>query len=276
MMKKALLFFLFMISPAFADDQNVYDFFRQLPNTDSAIVDQQTTALIKRHMANLLYPVDMSSLARPETDAKFREQVIAAQKQMGVPTTGTLTLYEFGRLAEAARDIDDRSVGTGIIKKTVVKDGEFASATGIGGTDDIANRLAPPINISRIICQRTSGTCELNIAAFNPEDAHLYFYIPWHYNITTWEPTRVTATNEMPCATSSMTLDMQTESLTISSVPHSDLPSCANQRPTTWSLLDDGFSASWKLHQDKVNKAHAMVYEANKNLVPPSIDAPAK
>jgi hypothetical protein len=176
-MKKALLIFLFTISPAFADDQNVYDFFRQLPNSDSAIVDEQTTALIKRHMANLLYPVDMSSLARPETDAKFREQVIALQKQMGLPATGTLTLDEFGRLAEAARDIDDRSVGTGIIKKTVVKNGDFASATETGGTDDIANPLAPPINISRIICQRTSSTCELNIAAFNPEDAHLYFYI---------------------------------------------------------------------------------------------------
>ena len=57
-------------------------------------------------------------------------------------------------LAEAARDIDNRSVGTGIIKKTVVKDGDFVSATGIGGTDDIANPLAPPINISRISCRR--------------------------------------------------------------------------------------------------------------------------
>jgi hypothetical protein len=237
-MKKALLIFLFTISPAFVDDQNVYDFFRQLPNSDSAIVDEQTTALIKRHMANLLYPVDMSSLARPETDAKFREQVIALQKQMGVPATGTLTLDEFGRLAEAARDIDDRSVGTGIIKKTIVKDGDFASATGTGDTDAIANPLAPPINISRIFCQRLSGTCELNIAAFNPEDAH-------RYSITTWEPTRVTATNEIPCATSSMTLDIQTESVLISSVPHSDLSSCASQGPTTWRLLDDGFSVSW-------------------------------
>jgi hypothetical protein len=274
-MKKALLIFLFTISPAFADDQNVYDFFRQLPNSDSAIVDEQTTALIKRHMANLLYPIDMSTLARPETDAKFREQVIAAQKQMGLPATGTLTLDEFGRLAEAARDIDDHPIGT-TMKKTVVKDGDFVSATGTGGTDDIANSLAPPINISRIFCQRISGTCELNIAAFNPEDAHLYFYIPWHYSITTWEPARVTATNEMPCATASMILDIQTESVTISSVPHSDLPFCANQGPTTWRLLDDGFSVSWKLHQDKVNKARALVYEANKNLVPPGIEASAK
>jgi len=82
-MKKALLIFLFTISPAFADDQNIYDFFRQLPNSESAIVDEQTTALIKRHMATLLYPVDMGSFARPEKDAKFREQVIALQKQFG-------------------------------------------------------------------------------------------------------------------------------------------------------------------------------------------------
>ena len=274
-MKKALLILLFTISPAFADDQNVYDFFRQLPNSDSAMVDEQTTALIKRHMANLLYPVDMGSFARPETDAKFREQVIALQRQMGVPATGTLTLDEFGRMAEAARDIDDRSVGTGIIKKTVVKDGDLASAMGTGGTDDSANPLAPPINISRIRCQRISGTCELSIAAFNPEDAHLYFYIPWHFNITTWEPARVTATNETPCATSSMTLDVQNQSVMISSVPHLD-SSCANQGPTSWRLLDDGFSVSWKQHQDKVNKARALVYDANKNLVPSSIDASAK
>src|SRR5215471_5485138 len=117
-MKKAFVIFLFTISPAFADDQHVYDFFRQLPNSDSAIVDEQTTALIKRHMANLLYPVDMGSFTRPETDAKFREQVIALQKRMGTPATGILTLDEFGRLAEAARDMDDRPVAT-TMKKVV-------------------------------------------------------------------------------------------------------------------------------------------------------------
>ena len=31
---------------------------------------------------------------------------------MGVPATGTLTLDEFRRLAEAARDIDDRPIGS--------------------------------------------------------------------------------------------------------------------------------------------------------------------
>ena len=217
-------------------------------------------------------PVDMSSFALPETDTKFREQIIALQKQMEAPATGILTLDEFGRLAKAARDIDDRPVGTAM-KKTVVKDGDFVSATGSGGTDDVANPLAPPVNMTRVRCQRVSGICELSIAAFNPEDPHLYFYIPWDYRITTWEPTRITATNEMACATSSMTLDLQTESLLISSVPHSDLTFCAKQGAMTWRLLGDGFSVSWKLHQDKVGKARVLVYEAEKKLVPPVVDA---
>src|SRR5215467_390923 len=119
-MKQALLILLFTISPAFADDQNVYDFFRRLPNADTTIVDEQTTALIKRHMANLLYPVDMGSFARPETDTKFREQIMALQKQMGAPATGTLTLDEFGRLAEAARDIDARPIAA-TMKKMLLR-----------------------------------------------------------------------------------------------------------------------------------------------------------
>ena len=64
---------------------------------------------------------------------------------MGVPATGSLTLDEFRRLAEAARDIDDRPIGT-TMKKSVVKDGDSVSATGTGGTNDVANPLGPPIN----------------------------------------------------------------------------------------------------------------------------------
>ena len=39
------------------DQRNVYDVFREPPS----LPEQQLTARIKRHMANLLYPVDMSS-----------------------------------------------------------------------------------------------------------------------------------------------------------------------------------------------------------------------
>ena len=74
---------------AFAEDKNnqanVYDEFRQwMKPLPDATVDEEVTARIKRHMANLLYPVDMASFVRPEQDVKFREQIIAPQKQIGV------------------------------------------------------------------------------------------------------------------------------------------------------------------------------------------------
>ena len=278
-MKKALLIFFITISPAFADDQkNVYDVFRQWnQNTDSTIVDEQTTANIKRHMANLLYPVDMASFARPDKDTKFREQVIALQKQMDAPATGTLTLDQFGRLAEAARDIDDRPVGTSlgkIVERS--KDGELVWAVGTGAADDIGNPLAHPVNITRIWCLRASGTCQLSTAEFSPEDSQLYFATPFDYSITTWGPARVTATSEHPCGTALLSIDIQTKSVVISSVPHSDLSFCSKEGPTTWRLADKGFPIVWKLHQDKVNKARALVFEAQRRLVPPVVDASTK
>jgi hypothetical protein len=265
------------MSPARADDQrNVYDVFRQWEQTaDPTVVDEKTTALIKRHMANLLYPVDMASFARPETDMKFREQIIALQKQMEVPATGTLTSDEYYRLAEAARDIDDRAVGTWpgkIVERSA--DGNVVWAVGTGGTDDVANPLAHPINISRIFCLRSTGTCELSSAEFSQEDSQLYFATPFDYSITTWAPTRVTATSEQPCGTALMSVDIQAKSVVISSVPHRDLPFCSKEGPATWRLLDDGFPVTWKIHQDKVDAARALVYGPAQGLIPPVKAAP--
>ena len=282
-MKKALLILLMMISPAFADDQkddqrNIYDVFRQWDQkTDSAIVDEKTTADIKRHMANLLYPVDMTSFVRPEKDAKFLEQIIALQKQMGVPPTGTLTFDEYFRMADAARNIDDRAIAASMAKMVEQSnDGDLVWAVGIGTTDDIGNPLAHPINITRIWCLRASGTCELSTAEFSPEDSQLYFESPFDYTITTWGPTRVTATSEHPCGTALLSIDIPTKSVRISSVPHSDLSFCPKEGPTTWRLADDGFAIIWKLHQKKVNKARALVYEPERKLVPPVVDASTK
>lgn len=245
--------------------------------TDATVVDEKTTALIKRHMANLLYPIDMASFARPEKDVKFRDQIIALQKQMGVPTTGVLTFDQYDRLAEAARDIDDRPVGAypgKIVERS--KDGDLVWAVGTGGTDDVANPVANPINISRISCLRSTGTCELSTAEFSPEDLQLFFATPFDYTITTWAPTRVTATSEHPCGTALMSIDIQAKSVVISSVPHSDFSFCSKEGPSTWRLLDESFPATWTLHQKKANKARALVYEQEQKLVPPIVDAPTK
>jgi hypothetical protein len=264
----SILILIALSTGAFADDSNVYnDFLKWMKSLPNATVDEQVTALIKRHMANLLYPVDMASIARPEKDVKFREQIMALQKQMGEPPTGTLTSEQFGRLAEATYPkIVDRS-----------ENGELVWAVGTGTTDDRDDPLAHPINISRIYCLKASGTCELSTAEFSPEDSQLYFATPFWYTITTWEPTRVTATTEEPCGTALMSIDIKNKSVTISSVPHSDLSFCPQGRkPSTWKLADDGFPIIWKIHQDKVSKARTLVYEPEGRLVPPVADASSK
>jgi hypothetical protein len=274
----SILILIAISTGAFAEDKNqsnVYDDFRQwmkpLPNST---VDEEITALIKRHMANLLYPVDMTSFVRPENDEKFRQQIIMLQKQMGKPATDTLTSDQFGRLAEAARDIDDRSIAA-YQEKLVERsdDGGWVLAVGTGTTDDRDDPLAHPINITRIFCLKASGTCDLSTAEFSPEDSHLYFSTPFDYNITTWGTTRVTAMSEHPCGTAMMSIDIQAKSVTISSVPHSDLPFCSKSGPSTWRLADDGFPITWKIHQDKVSKARALVYEPERRLVPPVADS---
>jgi hypothetical protein len=89
------------------DQKNIYDDFRQsLKPTGENSVDAQVTAIIKRHMANLLYPVNLSSFSAPDNDKQFSDLIKQLQKQMGVPDTGILTSDQFSRLAEASRDID--------------------------------------------------------------------------------------------------------------------------------------------------------------------------
>jgi hypothetical protein len=75
-----------------ADDQqnkrNVYDVFRSFGKSPpGTTIDEWVTAQIKRHMANLLYPVDISMFIGPDNDPKFRELIIALQRQMDVPPT---------------------------------------------------------------------------------------------------------------------------------------------------------------------------------------------
>jgi hypothetical protein len=268
-MKKALFILIITLSPAFADDQkNIYDVFRQ-DNSDNAIADERTTALIKIDMANLLYPVDMASFVRPEKDAKFREQIGNLQKQMGAPPTGILTSDQFARLRKAASDIhDDNIMPPYPVKKMVFFEVGSVSAVGTGTGDGVAN----PINVTRIACLKASGTCSLTTAELDQQGvgSMLNLLLPFDYDITSWGPTHVTAISEIPCATAVMSIDIPTKSVTISTVPHSNskLPFCGNGAPTTWRLAD-GDAITWKIHQDKVNKARALVYEPERRLVLP-------
>lgn len=254
------------MSTASADDQNVYDAFRKwLKPTADATVDEQITARVKRNMANLLYPVDMSSFVGPDKDTKFRDLIIVLQKQMGVTPTGVLTEDQFGRLAEASRYINGELIGLQPNKYvSMTEDSNSVLAAGTGAMED----LAEPINFVRISCSKAARACEINDATFNPKERFLFLGYTSEYEIDTWSPSRVTAKSQAPCVTSLMTIDIKGNEVTIVTVPQPDSTNCAgvSQKPSTWKLVD-GFPVAWKLNQDLMNQARSLVYPSAKRLV---------
>src|SRR5207248_159076 len=89
-----------------AEVLNVGDELKLKPSP-GVTLEEDVTSRIKRYMANLLYPVDMTSFVRPEKDAKLRELIVALQKQMGEATTGVLRFGQFSKLQDAAHSIDE-------------------------------------------------------------------------------------------------------------------------------------------------------------------------
>lgn len=150
-MIKFVLVFLFVFSGiAWADERedkrNVYDVFREiLKPTAGTTLEEDVTSRIKRYMAVLLYPVELSSFVRPEQDAKFRQLVMALQSQMEEKTTGILTYGQFNQLHDAAHSIDETGVTLGpgkIVYRS--DDGNVIGARGTGAMNDLVN----PINIT--------------------------------------------------------------------------------------------------------------------------------
>jgi hypothetical protein len=252
---------------AWADDRegqkSVYDVFRQsMKPTAGATVDEQVTADIKRHMANLLYPVDMSSFIGPDKDAKFRSLIILLQKQMGVPATGVLTPDQFSILAEASRDVDDRPVILPF-EKTIFgnRDGSVLWATGTGTMKGF------PINKTSILCSKSPKTCQLTTAILNNQV--LMVDDLKSYEIKTWASDRVTAIAEYLCATETLTVDVRTQSATIITVETRNLPLCIDlvDKPSTWTLVD-GMPIAQKISEDRINRARTLVYAPARKLMP--------
>jgi hypothetical protein len=256
----ALIYAAILSGAAWAEDKpdqrNVYDAFRTIikpsPNVS---IDEEVTALIKRDMANLLYPVDMSTFATPERDAKFRDLIIVLQKQMGDQATGVLTSDQFDRLSQAAHDINARFAVPSTAKFVIMKKDDYVIASGTGTMDDIAF----PINKVHIYCWKRDGACEYREASFDLKTNLLDLTDAIYYDIKTWTTTRVTAIREHSCGTASMTIDVKAEDVTITSVPHTDVTSCPNNGPSIWTLAK-GFDVAWKLHRDEIEKAKKLVY----------------
>ena len=270
-----VLFLLVLVAPALADKQqdefderDVYDAFGELKLKPSpgVTLEEDVTSRIKRYMANLLYPVDMTSFVRPEKDAKLRELIVTLQKQMGEATTGFLTYRQFSKLQDAARSIDESpvTISPGIIVYRS-DDGNLVGAVGTGVMNDLAN----PINVARILCTKSDGTCQMSTAEFDPKYSQLFAPAPTIYEVKTWTPNRVTAIREHPCGSAFLTVDVATKDVTIASTPHADLPFCSKEPANIWKLADR-FKITWNLHRDRYNQARALVYEPAKKMFPNS------
>ena len=231
-------------------------------------LDEDVTARIKRHMANLLYPVDMTSFVRPEKDQKFRELIVILQEEMGEATTGVLTYGQFSKLHDAARSIDEMQVYVAPGKSVSRPEGDVVYAKGTGVMDDLAN----PINVSRVICAKSEGTCEMNGAEFDLKYGMLIAPAPTIFEIKTWTPRRVTAIREHPCGTALLTVDIEAQDVTITSAPHADLPFCSKEPANIWRLAD-GFKVAWNLYRDRYHKARDLVYQPTRKFF--SARAPA-
>jgi hypothetical protein len=280
-MRKCILVILLLISTAaFAEEMNrqsnVYDDFRDMPPAQNATTDERVTALIKRYMANLLYPVDMSSLDGPDKDTKFRDLIIVLQQQMGAAPTGILTTDQFNRLAEASRNIDYDLIGLPGKEVIVTEDGVSASGTGTTDAAPCLDRggagcdIGQPINFVRIFCFRPRRVCEQYDATFDLKERFLFLSFGTEYEIDSWTSSRVTAREQTPCATFLMTIDVEGKQVTIVTVPQPDLPSCSGwrppARPSTWKLVD-GLPIAQKLSLDRMNAARALVYPPAKRLL---------
>jgi hypothetical protein len=252
-------------SAALGEDANgtksVYEELRKsLKSSSGASIDEITTATIKRHMATLLYPVDLSSLKAPELDEAFKKLIKVLQRQMGDPDTGILTSSQYFRLSDAARDIDAAPVVVSV-GKTVSMENDFLLALGTGQMDDIAD----PINKVRIVCLRSEGTCNETEASFNTKTRLLDLFDVASYQIQTWTPKRLTAVREHPCGTATMSIDIAAETVEVGVLAHKDLQFCSDAPYGRWTLVD-GFPVTWNIARAKQLKALELAYPSSKNL----------
>ena len=263
-MKRAVLFLMIFVSSAVWGEnqegqQNVYDYYRGWMNPAAgSTVEEQVTVRIKRYMAHLLYPVDMSSFVGPDKDAKFRDLIITLQKQMGVQPTDFLTNAQFDRLATAAKDIDGSGIELMPLKKNVPVEKDIAGAEGTLAGEKIVS----PFNAMRLFCSRQTGTCDQAIIYLNLQ---LTLWPPTTtvYVIKTWTADTVIALTHPLCGgVETLTLYVPTNTLTIMSAG-----SCADKSLATYTLID-GYEFSQTFFRDKALRARGLVYEPARKFLP--------
>jgi hypothetical protein len=92
-----------------------------------------------------------------------------------LPVRANQTYGQFNKLHDAGRSIDEREVTLGPGKLVYRSDdGNVVGALGTGAMNDLAN----PINVTRLLCAKSEGNCEMSGAEFDMEHGMLISHPP--------------------------------------------------------------------------------------------------
>lgn len=200
-----------------------------------------TTALIKKHMAMLMYPVDLGVLQPPTQDAKFQAQIQLFQTKLGVPATGVLTWSQFEILQQAATTATERKVlppSALLVHREGAGSGEMLRAQGtwLGEGESL------PLNYTEIVCRQADQACletgiEVGVPA-HTEAEHDYrlSLTTRSYRVTAWNETEVLAEGEDRCRPFRLSINTQTKQAIRSSAAGTGTGCTATGTPATARL----------------------------------------
>ncbi len=231
--------------------------------------DAFTTILIKKHLAMLLYPVNMAVFDNPDKDPKFKDQIRELQKRMGVMPTGVLLQGQFDALTKTAKIIDEPPVyppagltiiglpGLVVAKGTWVMEGD-----------------AFPVNYNEITCTQSTQVCtEVSVNVVQPNQLANdsdYNLIVWttDFKVASWDSKEVSAINETQCRRERLTINTSSKQAFHISTDKSlegcklltgeTLPLLGKPRLST---LGDGFQEPKKIYEARKKQAQRLLYE---------------
>lgn len=187
-------------APAPKGEQDIYQVNRDMfgQANPGMTAEGFTTALIKKHLAMLMYPVDLGTLQTPTHDARFRAQIQLFQEKLGVPATGVLTWSQFEILQQAATTATERKVlppSALLVHREPAVGGEMVKAQGTW----LGEAGSLPLNYTEIICHQVDKACletriEVNVPAHvDAEHDYRLTLASRSYRVTAWNEDEVQA-----------------------------------------------------------------------------------
>jgi hypothetical protein len=221
-----------------------------------------TTALIKKHLAMLMYPVDLGSLKPPREDPRFQDQIRAFQGRLGVPVTGMLTWAQFGQLQQAAAILGERRVlptADLLVRREKAAAGEQVQAEGswLGGN--------PGPLPTRITCRQADALClesgaQLAMPSATEPDYRLALTAR-SYRVTGWGEDEIQAEADTPCRRLRLTLNTRSGQATLDQTPQVG-GACVDESAKPSSLrLGSGGEAAQRLYGERRAAALRLAHE---------------